>query len=65
MALMISNDLINCLDSDEYMIGIFSDFSKAFDAVDHSILLQKLSLYVIRGTALNWFQIILQTDINL
>ena len=54
MTLMVK--LTKCLDNDEYVIGVFLDFSKAFDTVDHTILLQKLSVYVIRGNALSWFE---------
>ena len=57
MALMTLMDrLITSLENDEHVIGIFLDFSKAFDTVDHVILLNKLSHYGIRGSALKWFE---------
>ena len=57
MALMnLMNRLITSLENDEYVLGIYLDFSKAFDTVDHVILLRKLAHYGIRGTALKWFE---------
>ncbi len=43
------------IDNNEYTIGIFVDLSKAFDTVDHKILISKLNHYGIRGTPLMWF----------
>ena len=35
---------------------VFLDVKKAFDPVDHDILLSKMNPYVIQGTALYWFK---------
>ena len=57
MALMILMDKITkSLENGEFIIGVFLDFSKAFDTVNHDVLLQKLHHYGIRGSALKWFQ---------
>lgn len=40
----------------EYACNMFLDFAKAFDTVDHHILIQKLGHYGIRGIAREWFR---------
>ena len=55
MALIEFPDNIHrLLDEGNYVIGIFIDFTKAFDTVDHEILLHKLYRYGIRGHANNF-----------
>ena len=44
------------IDKGKYACGIFIDLKKAFDTVNHKILLSKLEHYGIRGNILNWFE---------
>ena len=44
------------LNNEEEVDVIYLDFAKAFDKVDHAILLRKLDRYGIRGKALRWIE---------
>ena len=48
--------LTKVLDNRELVLGVFRNFSKAFDTVNHAILLQKLNHYGIRGCSLKWLE---------
>ena len=54
--LHITNYIADAFNNDEVVVGIFLDFKKAFDLVDHSILLMKLEKIGIKGSLLNWFK---------
>ena len=48
--------LIHAIENGEYVIGIYLDLSKAFDTVNHAILLDQLHHYGILGVAYSWFK---------
>ena len=47
-------EITNSLDNHESTVGVFIDLKKAFDTVDHGILIEKLYHYGIRGIANKW-----------
>ena len=51
----ITEKIKESVDSGKYGCGIFIDLRKAFDTVNHDILLRKLDHYGIRDVSLNWF----------
>ena len=56
MALLeLTNNISRAFENKNCVIGIFLDLSKAFDCVDHQILIKKMEHYGIRGTVLDWF----------
>ena len=54
--LSLTEDIRNALKNNYFAIGVFIDLQKAFDTVDHEILLHKLNYYGIRGIANSWFK---------
>ena len=53
--LKLVNGITEELDKGTCSIGTFIYLSKAFDTVDHKVLLIKMEQYGIRGNALLWF----------
>ena len=51
----IAQNLRKAVDNNMYSCGVFLDFSKAFDTVNHKMLLSKLESYGIRGSPLQLF----------
>ena len=52
------------LDNKKNPITVYMDLSKAFDTLDHTILLHKLKFYGIKGAELAWFQSYLSNRIQ-
>ena len=60
MALIhLHTKIAESIDHNKFSIGIFLDLAKAFDTVNHAVLLRKLDYYGVRGIALEWFKIYL------
>jgi hypothetical protein len=53
--LSFTNDIIEAMREGLEVHAVYTDFRKAFDKVNHHILIQKLSAYGVSGCILNWF----------
>ena len=52
----ITEKIKESIDKGKYGCGIFIDLRKAFDTVNHDILLLKMEHYGVRGSSLQWFK---------
>ena len=53
--LKLTQYMYDCLNQKHHCMGIFIDLKKAFDTVNHKVLLKKLEMYGVRGVPLAWF----------
>lgn len=57
MALVtLIDNITSALDKGEIVLGVFLDFSKAFDTVNFNILFDKLEVYGVRDIGLSWMK---------
>ena len=59
------NSMYDSFNQNKYTLGVFTDLSKAFDTVDHNILIDKLNLYGIKTIASNGFRATFQIENSL
>ena len=52
----IYTEIVNSLDNGDLACSVFLDFAKAFDIIEHKILISKLENYWLKGTVLQWFE---------
>ena len=53
---LLTQKITAAFEKKQSTLGMFLDLTKAFDTIDHGILLKKLEHYGIRGNVLQWFQ---------
>ncbi len=55
-ALKVLNDIVGSIDNGDFCASLFIDLSKAFDTVDHEILLHRLKSVGLSSDVIPWFK---------
>ena len=63
--MILMDKIAKSLENGELVIGVFLDFSKAFDTVNHDVLLLKLQHQVLEGPLWNGFRAISVIGVNM
>ena len=61
----VSDNWYESIDKNNVNFALFLDLKKAFDTVDHEILIRKLKVYGIEGIEVEWFRTNLKTVNNI
>ena len=62
--LELTEEITSALDKKKSTIGVFIDLKKAFDTIDHTLLLEKLRHYGVRGVANDWLSSYLENRLQ-
>ena len=52
----LTNQIYNSFNENKFTLGVFIDLSKAFDTVNHDIIITKLKYYGVKNTNIKWFK---------
>ena len=55
-AIKLVDRILKQIDNKKLPLAIYMDLSKAFDTLDHNLLITILQYYGVKCTPLNWFQ---------
>ena len=55
MVINLISQILHDFNENKYALDIFINLSKAFDVINHDMLLKKLDMYDIKGDSLKWF----------
>jgi hypothetical protein len=52
----LTNHILKAWNDKEFVVGVFCDLTRAFDCVNHDLLIRKLEYYGVKGSILNWLE---------